>query len=160
VEHINPTRLTCRRCTDCRGALISRHRIRLGSGLDQRKLADTIMQLTRTGKGTAVVCDVHGQLESWVHLAWRHPSEGDDAEWNMSFGFPLNNNHVEDALAKRGIILPEGSRVASWTGSIYAAIVLPEHISPAQLAELIEHIMVRLQGVVNRFDVEVALEME
>jgi hypothetical protein len=118
------------------------------------------MQLTGSGEGTAVICDVPGQLESWVHVVRRRPSDVNDAEWNLSFGYPLNNNHVEDALAKRGIILPQGSYVTSWTSSIYAAIVLPEHISPAQLAELIEHIMVRLQNVATRSDVEVALEME
>jgi hypothetical protein len=118
------------------------------------------MQLTGTGEGTAVICDVPGQLESWVHVVWRRSSEVNNTEWNMTFGYPLSHSGIEEVLVERGIELPEGSRIASWTASIYASVILPAQVSPAQVAELIEQIMVHLQGVTHRSDVEVALEME
>jgi hypothetical protein len=118
------------------------------------------MQLTLTGEGTAMICDVPTQMEPWVHISWRAVSEVNNAEWQVSFGYPLDNNRVETALSEQGVNLPTGSRVASWTNNVYVSIICPEATTPAQLAGLIEQIMVRLHGVTRRADVEVALEME
>jgi hypothetical protein len=122
------------------------------------------MQLKQeTGDGAAVICDVPGQSQAWVHLIWHRnitAAKGSDAAWTLTFGYPVSGLNVISALSGHGIELPHGSHVISWIDEIYVSSHFPEQVSPVQLAELIEQIMVRLQGVTQKSDVEVALEMD
>ncbi len=137
----------------------SRRRVRLGSGLDLRKLADTIAHLADSeGAPLALICNLARHADSWVHLS-RDPS----GEWNGSpcwklvAGLPPVES-APTALAAAAVDLPVGARVISWEPGIFVDIALPLNTGPEALARLIVSIITSLHGVTDVAGVEVSME--
>lgn len=136
--------------------------MRLGSGLDPAKLADTLRQ-PDLASGKAVLACVSPDVDhAWVQLtADPHaPLVGNDPsnyDWHMTLGYPSGEEpHTEFTSA--GFDLPSGVRVVEWQAGLFVKLALPGVIEASNLAELIIVAMQRIQFVGRTDPVEITLE--
>lgn len=141
---------------------MTKRRVRLGIGLDRRKLADTVEQAFDSfAEMPGLSLDAHTE-DGWLHL---FPKAGFDAQgemtsvigWLLTFGY---QHEVEpgEALAAQAISLAEGVRLAGWESGLYASFWLPPTMAPDEIAGLAIALVRRVQGVPDDSQVEVALE--
>lgn len=140
-----------------------KRRVRLGSGLDPQKLADTVKQAGDTfERYPGVSVDAHGVDEGWIHVV---PQAGQDdggnptrvTGWLVTFGYPHGRTPAE-SLAQAGITLPEGHKLAGWEAGMYASLWLPADTSPDAIADLIIALARDLHHATGEQHVEIALE--
>lgn len=140
-----------------------KRRVRLGSGLDPQKLADTVKQAGESfERYPGVSVDAHGVDEGWIHIV---PQAGQDGNgdptqvigWLVTFGYP-HDEPPADKLGETKIALPEGYKLAAWEAAMYASLWLPADTSPDTIAHLIIALARDLHRTTNEQHVEIALE--
>lgn len=142
---------------------MTKRRMRLGIGLDQQKLADTIRQVFDTSENLpSLTLDVHAMDDGWLHLTPQTSREASDnpAEvigWLMTFGFPHSAQPLSK-LAELDIKLDEGGKLASWESGLYVSLWLPPGMSFADIAQLAIELITKLLAVPSDAHIEVALE--
>jgi hypothetical protein len=142
---------------------ITRRRIQLGSGLDLRKLADSIEHISQSSESMALICDSVQFADAWVHLlrgqqaSWPHKS--DETAWLLTVGYTQEDPPLR-ALELVGCHMPPGSRLLAWERGLYARLALPHTSASSEIALMIERIMLGLHGLTSESDVELALESQ
>jgi hypothetical protein len=100
----------------------------------------------------ALICDAVEIPDAWVHLI---ASDG----WVLTAGYPYEGEPA-DQLRVCNIELPAGSTIAVWAAKIYFRVTLSAKTEFADIARLIEQIMLQLHGIADNQVVEVALEAD
>lgn len=146
-----------------RGKPSTRRRIQLGSGLDLRKLADSIDHIVESAEQMALICDSPRFPDAWVHLSKRcDPSDSGSLSrvaWVLTVGYPQQDDPLR-TLKAVGCQLPNTSLLLAWEQGIYARVALPEAASSIEIAVIIECIMIGLHRIAAPSDVELALESQ
>lgn len=137
--------------------------MRLGIGLDQQKLADTIKQAFDTSDELpSLTLDVHVMDDGWLHLIPQTGHESSSAPsqvigWLMTFGYPFSDMPL-DRLEALNIELGEGGKLAGWEAALYASLWLPPQMPFGDIAMLIVSVVRKLLAVPVDAHIEVALE--
>lgn len=144
---------------------ISKRRVRLGSGLDLNKLADTIRQITLTeGQTPDLICNAPGHDHGWVHLSARTGTQEEANRqeilgWVLTLGYPSERD-AGIMFEETGLDLPDGTHTISQTANVYVKLLLPSETSPTEIAHIVRHIMVNIQHVEIDEKAEIALEYD
>lgn len=142
---------------------MSKRRVRLGSGLDPQKLADTIQQtFDAFADAPGLSLDAHQVEDGWLHLMPRVSLDIDGNPtrvigWLLTFGYP----HLADPLsqlAELKVALPEKAKLAGWEPELYATLWLPPDLPFDALAALLISLSRQVQGVTDDSHLEIALE--
>jgi hypothetical protein len=132
--------------------------LRLGSGLDPRKLAETIVQIAPDNDGPlALICDAPGFSHGWIHLSAGVPDDPAAGGWMFQAGFPTSQAPAE-ALTSAGFPLVGEIEVVAWEPNLYVSLRLPSDLPADAIARLIVATMRHLQHVPQQAEVRVALE--
>ena len=137
---------------------IAKRRLQLGSGLDPRKLAETVAQIAPAGDASqALICDAPGFSHGWIHLARGLPDDPQADCWTFQAGFPTGQAPAE-ALTSAGFPLGDSIEVEAWEANLYMSLRLPSTLPADTIARLIIVTMRHLQNIPHQAEVHVALE--
>ena len=132
------------------GDIIAKRRVRLGSGLDPLKLADTIQQIRDDElPRPALICHAEGLDHGWVHLQFN------TNYWSLIVGYPRQEK--PDATLK-GLFLEMPFTITRWESHLYMEIHVSTSTDPIKIAHTISQLMFTLQSVPPEQTIELALE--
>jgi hypothetical protein len=140
---------------------VTRRRVLLGIGLDQRKLADTIAQLGRPDSpDAALICDVPENPDAWVQLTpVRSPDDVSHiVYWRLIAGYPIESPPLDHL--PQTILWPDGALIDGWASGVYVRFTFAASVGAEVLSTIIEQVMTRVQGINVTSQVDVSLETE
>jgi hypothetical protein len=142
---------------------MTRRRVRLGIGLDQQKLSDTIRQTFDSFKELpGLSIDAHTVENGWLHLT---PKASEDAagnlthviHWLLTFGYPGDAEPPQELTAP-SVALTALVKLANWQPGLYVSYWLPAETPADDIAALAIALIREVQGVPESAHVEIALE--
>lgn len=120
------------------------------------KLTDTIRQIALAEETPpALVCDTPNHDHGWVYLSVSQETPG-EWEWLLTIGYPSG---VDPSSALKDLSpLSDEITVVEWEAGIHARLSIPNSASYAEVAQLLNRIMIDIQNIGATQTIEVALE--